>query len=68
MTQVYARVMITSTVTVTNLGNQVWRADIMVTVPRGSSPATYHGGWRWLRLSARLCKSMSDCERRAGGL
>jgi len=60
--------MITSTVTVTNLGNQVWRADIMVTVPRGSSPATYHGGWRWLRLSARLCKSMSDCERRAGGL
>jgi hypothetical protein len=23
---------------------------------------TYHGGWRWLRLSARLCNSMRDYE------
>jgi len=27
-----------------------------------------YGGWRWLRLSARLCNSMSDYERLAGAL
>jgi hypothetical protein len=33
-----------------------------------SSPVTYHGGWRWLRLSAQLCNSMSDYERLADAL
>lgn len=33
-----------------------------------SSPVTYHGGWRWLRLPAQLCNSMSDCERPADAL
>ena len=27
-----------------------------------------NGGWRWLRLSAHLCNSMSDYERLAGAL
>jgi hypothetical protein len=39
-----------------------------VTFRCGSSPVTDHGGWRWLRLSARLCNPMSDYERLAGAL
>jgi hypothetical protein len=39
-----------------------------VTVPLRVVPVTYHGGWRWLRLSARLSNSMSDYERLAGAL
>lgn len=39
-----------------------------VTVPLRVEPVTYHGGWRWLRPSARLCNSMSDYERQAGAL
>jgi isopenicillin-N epimerase len=31
-------------------------------------PATYHGGWRWLRLSAQLYNSIGDYERLADAL
>ncbi len=31
-------------------------------------PVTYHGGWRWLRLSAQLYNSLSDYERLADSL
>ena len=31
-------------------------------------PLTYHGGWRWLRLSAQLYNSMGDYERLADAL
>ena len=31
-------------------------------------PATYHGGWRWLRLSAQLYNTIGDYERLAAAL
>jgi isopenicillin-N epimerase len=31
-------------------------------------PVTYHGGWRWLRLSAQLYNTIADYERLAGAL
>jgi isopenicillin-N epimerase len=31
-------------------------------------PVTYHGGWRWLRLSAQLYNTLSDYERLADSL
>jgi isopenicillin-N epimerase len=31
-------------------------------------PVTYHGGWRWLRLSAQLYNTMGDYERLADSL
>jgi alpha/beta hydrolase fold len=39
-----------------------------VTVTLRVKPRRYHGGWRWLRLPARLCDSISDYERLAGEL